>query len=55
MKLSITPLHPLFVGEVSAIDLRDRLDDALVDPIKQQRRDMHRTTVSDVAPTLAQT
>ena len=35
MNLSITQLHPLFVGEVSAIDLRDPLDDAGVEAIVQ--------------------
>jgi alpha-ketoglutarate-dependent 2,4-dichlorophenoxyacetate dioxygenase len=35
MNLSITQLHPLFVGEVSAIDLRGPLSDATVDAIVQ--------------------
>jgi alpha-ketoglutarate-dependent 2,4-dichlorophenoxyacetate dioxygenase len=35
MTLSITQLHPLFVGEVSAIDLRSPLDDAAVAAIVQ--------------------
>lgn len=35
MNLSITPLHPLFVGEVNAIDLRNPLDDAGVEAIVQ--------------------
>jgi alpha-ketoglutarate-dependent 2,4-dichlorophenoxyacetate dioxygenase len=35
MRLSITQLHPRFVGEVSAIDLRDPLDHATVTAIVQ--------------------
>jgi alpha-ketoglutarate-dependent 2,4-dichlorophenoxyacetate dioxygenase len=33
MNLSITQLHPLFVGEVTGIDLREAIDDATVDAI----------------------
>jgi alpha-ketoglutarate-dependent 2,4-dichlorophenoxyacetate dioxygenase len=35
MNLSIRQLHPLFVGEVRAIDLRDTLDDATIEAIVQ--------------------
>jgi hypothetical protein len=45
MTITVTALHPLFVGEVSGVDLRARpYDDA------GHRRDMRRTTVEDTAP-----
>ena len=57
MAVAIRQIHPLFVGEVSGIDLGQPLtphEVAALDAGERQVRDMRRATVAGDAPTVEQ-